>query len=277
MAVRSLVELTRSLSSCIHKSRLCPRCPRVTRNWLKKTSVSGGLHTRRPHLVYKSPQRRVYCCCPFERGAVGASHAGSLPAAAPAFTDVPKFALSAPAPPSAVADAAPFAYAFGVAELALLIALLLPSVLPAAAEEFSTGWADTPASNAQAIGLGLLVPSLALLVLVSAGAGIDGPPAVRRSPKSPPRSVIVAACKSSMRLHRQTSARKVISSDLAVTYASNAVPVIGLGALASVTGPVVASLIFAAIIALVATANNLIASLISPPTGEGGACSLPAK
>ena len=75
----------------------------------------------------------------------------------------------------------------------------------------------------------------------------------------------MAACKLSLRLHRQTRSRKLISSDLAVTYVSNAVPVIGVGALASVTGPVVASLIFAAIIALVATANNLIASLISPP------------
>lgn len=273
MAVRSLVEFTRSLSSCIHKSRLCPRCPRVTRNWLKKTSVSGGLRTRRPHWVYKSPQRRVYCGCPFERGAVGASDAGSWLAATPAFTDVPKVALSAPAPPSAVADAAPFAYAFDVAELALLNRALAPE----RAARRCRGILGRIGRYARVTRAGhwtRLAGANPGSARISAGAGIDGPPAVRRSPESPPRSVSVATCKSSMRLHRQTSSRKVISSDLAVTYVSNAVPVIGVGALASVTGPVVASLIFAAIIALVATANNLIASLISPPLAreERAAC-----
>lgn len=117
--------------------------------------------------------------------------------------------------------------------------------------------------KAQILGLSLLLPSLILLVLAQArasmqlllcGAVFSGAGAALGFRGS--LQIINEVAPADRRA-------EVISSYLAVIYLSNSLPIIGIGALSSYTGHLVAVIVFAALIALIVSAN-LMAALLAP-------------
>jgi MFS family permease len=120
--------------------------------------------------------------------------------------------------------------------------------------------------TAQIAGLVLLLPSLALLVLAQA----EGSMALLLGGTCLSGVGAALGFRSSLQIVNEIAPAdqraEVISSYLAVIYLSNALPIIGVGALSSVTGSFIAVLVFAALIALIVSAN-LIAVLNAPAPG----------
>jgi len=118
--------------------------------------------------------------------------------------------------------------------------------------------------QAQILGLALLLPSLILLVLAQAqaslllvlcGAVLSGAGAALGFRGS--LQIVNEVAPADQRA-------EVISSYLAVTYLSNSLPIIGIGVLSSFTSSFIAMIVFAALIAVVVSAN-LVAAVFAPP------------